>query len=54
MHTGQSIVAETAFTTPGEYQLVVITAMKTDPVGSLGADLAPVTRAGGDPQITEL
>lgn len=54
IHTRHSIVAETAFPTPGEYQLVVIPAMEIEPVGSLSADLAPVTRAGGDPQITDL
>jgi len=50
----QSIVAETAFTTAGEYQLVVIKGMVIEPVGSLSADLAPVIEAGGDPQLTDL
>jgi hypothetical protein len=52
--TDQSIVAETAFTTAGEYQLVVIKGMVIEPVGSLSADLAPVIEAGGDPQLTDL
>jgi len=53
-NSDQSIVAETAFTTAGEYQLVVIKGMVIEPVGSLSADLAPVIEAGGDPQLTDL
>jgi hypothetical protein len=52
--TDHGIVAETAFDTPGDYQLVVIEGMVIEPVGSLGADLAPVIKAGGDPQLTDL
>jgi hypothetical protein len=52
--TDHGIVAETALAAPGDYQLVVIEGMVIEPVGSLSSDLAPVIKAGGDPQITDL
>jgi hypothetical protein len=53
-HTDHGIVAETAFDTPGDYQLVVIEGMVVEPVDSLSADVAAVIKAGGDPQLTDL
>jgi hypothetical protein len=52
--TEHGIVAETAFETPGDYQLVVIEGMVIEPRDSLSDDLAPVIKAGGDPQLTDL
>jgi hypothetical protein len=54
IRTERAIVAETAFETPGDYQLVVIEGMVIEPADSLSADLVPVIKAGGDPQITDL
>jgi len=48
------LVAETELATAGEYQLVVIPATTSEPVGTLDRDLAAVVSAGGDYKVTEL
>lgn len=50
----QGIIAETALKTAGEYQLVVIKALRVEPVGSFDADLAAVVAANGSYDVKEL
>lgn len=50
----QGLVADTALTTAGEYQLVTISSATVDPAGTLDKDLAAVVVAGGDYKLTDL
>jgi hypothetical protein len=48
------LVADTALTTAGDYQVVTITSATVDPAGALDKDLAAVMDAGGAYQRTDL
>jgi hypothetical protein len=48
------LVADTALTTAGDYQLVTITSATVDPAGARDQDLAAVMDAGGDYKLTDL
>src|SRR5262249_32097972 len=48
------LVADAGLTTAGDYQLVMITSVTVDPVGTLDRDLAAVVDAGGDYRLTDL
>lgn len=48
------LVADTALTTAGDYQLVTITSATVDPAGALDKDLAAVKDAGGEYERTDL
>jgi hypothetical protein len=50
----QGLIAEAELATPGDYQLVVIPATTSEPVGTLDRDLAAVVSAGGDYKVTDL
>lgn len=48
------VLAEHAFTLPGDYQLVIVPTGIAEPAGSLDRDLAAITAGGGTYQLREL